>query len=136
MRIDRAIVPPGLIRNGSAYTLFSTDRGLFAIRTGRGWRLSFEARGRLNSYFAKRAVDRIKRDLTRAEQSLNEDDLEAELQRRKGSLFIQRSELTDLELRADRLPELRLRASGKQPRFEFEEHRADEVAAFVATLRS
>jgi hypothetical protein len=136
VRIDRAIAPPGLIRNAAAYSLFTTDRGLYLIKTGRGWRINFEPRGGLNRFAARKTADRIKRKLTEVEQALNDGELDAELQRRKGSLFITRSELTEIEIRTEQLPELRFRANGKKYRLEFEQDRRGEVEAFVAALLS
>ena len=136
MRIDRAIAPPGLIKSAAAYSLFTSDRGLYLIKTGRGWRMKFEPQGKLNQFAANKAVDRIKRNLTEAEQALNESDPETELRERKGSVFIERSELTEIELRTDQLPDLRFRGSGKKYRLEFEQDRTDEVESFVAALRA
>ena len=76
----------------------------------------------------------MQRKLDRAEQALSEHDLDGELERRRGSVFVPRAELTDLEFRAERLPELSFGAEGKRYRFTFEAHRAAEAEAFVATL--
>lgn len=134
MRLDRAVAPPGVIKNAAAYSLFTTDRGLYMIRTGRGWRIGFEPSGRLNRFFANKAVKRIQNNLAKAEASLNDSDLDAELERRRGSIFISWSSLTEVELRTDDLPEITFAVDGKNYRLQFERHRAPEVEALRADL--
>lgn len=136
MRIDRAISPPGLIKSATAYSLFLTDQGLYMIKTGRGWRRKFEAKGALNQFAADKAVKRVMDTITTAEQELDEHQLDSEVSARKGSVFVAKSDLSEIELRMKSLPDLRFKAAGKKYRVEFGQDQGTEVETFVALLKA
>jgi len=136
MRINRAITPPGLIKGAMCYSLFMTDKGLFVIKTGRGWRLNFRPRGAVNKMAANGAVQHLQKNVAAVESKLNVNNLDAEVVARKGSMFVPKADISDMEVKSryDGLPELKMKLAGKKFRVQFDSSQADELAEFGKSI--
>jgi len=136
MRIDRAITPPGLVKGAMCYSLFSTDKGLYIIKTGRGWRLNFNPKGGANQYAVNKVITNLQGKVTATEKQLKESDLDDEVSTRKDSIFVSKQELSDMEVKSryDGLPELKFKISNKKFRVQFDKSQDDEVTAFAESL--
>ena len=128
LRIDQAITPAGLIRSAAAYSLFVAHDGVYAIKTGPGWRLQFRG----GSYRPERMVEGVRR----VEAVLDPSDLRGEVATRDGSFFVSAPDVAQVVLgrRFDQLPDLRFADGERTYRFQFDEGRSDEVAAFAQAL--
>lgn len=126
-RIDRAIGAAGLIKSAVAYSLFIADGGVYAIKTGAGWRLSVRGRHRNEAM-----VEQAKATAA----ALDDGNLQHELATRSGSLFIPASELVEVGLsrRLDTTLTLHFTGGGSSRRFQFDVERLGEVEAFIAGL--
>lgn len=127
MRIDQATAPAKLIKSAVAYSLFIADGGVYAIKTGPGWRSN--VRGRVRNELM---VEQARATAT----ALDANDLPGELAARAGSMFIPASDLMEVELskRFDQLLTLHFTGDESSHRFQFDVERLAEVEAFVAGL--
>lgn len=127
LRIDQAIAPAGWIKSAAAYSLFIARDGVYAIKTGPGWRMQVRGRHRNES---------MVNDVRQIEAQLDALNLAVELTAREGSFFVPAAGLSDVALsqRFDRLPDLRFSDGARTYRFQFDEGRTDEVQAFVEAL--
>ncbi|MCS6901955.1 MAG: hypothetical protein RMJ98_19385 [Myxococcales bacterium] len=136
MRIDKAVSPPGWIKGAECFSLFCDSRGLFAIKTGRGWRIGYSPSGLIGATLGQAAVDAvvgsIKKSITEVEHNLNPANLDGEVRARKGSVFLPWSEVSEVTVktRHNGLPELAFKGGSKKYRFQFEQGRDAEVEAF------
>lgn len=129
LRIDQAIAPAGLIRSAVAYSLFVASEGLYAIKTGPGWRMKVRGRHR---------NERMVENVRLVEDVLEPSNLASELATRDGSFFVPAADVAHVVLgcRFDSLPDLRFADGARNYRFQFDEGRIDEVEAFVRVLSS
>jgi hypothetical protein len=132
MRIDKAVSPPGWIKSAECFSLFCDPRGLFVIKTGRGWRISYSPGG-LEQRVVDAVVGSIKKSATEVEQTLNLANLDGEVRARKGSVFVPWNEVSEVvvKTRHHGLPELAFKGGSSKYRFQFEQGRDPELEAFL-----
>lgn len=126
-RIDEALAPARLVASAVSYSLFITDDGLYAIRTGAGWRLQVRA-----SYQNRAMAEAA----SRVAATLDPNNLALEVAAHDGSWFISRTEISNVvvSLPISQLPRLTFADDKRRYRFQFNEGRLKEVEAFGDAL--
>ena len=137
MRIDKAVSPPGWIKSAECFSLFCDPRGLFVIKTGRGWRIGYSPGGLVGATLGQAAVNAVvgsmQQSATEVERTLNPANLDGEVRARKGSVFLPWNEVSDVvvKTRHHGLPELAFKGGSSKYRFQFEQGRDPELEAFL-----
>ncbi|HLC69742.1 MAG TPA: hypothetical protein VJH75_01720 [Patescibacteria group bacterium] len=90
-RIDKAVIPAGLIRSAKTYSLVLDDTGLYIIRTGPAGR-HVQARGGINMAIVDLVRDSQAQKVAEGEKRLTSVSL-VELVKEKGNVFIPRGEI-------------------------------------------
>ena len=91
-RIDKAVIPAGLIRSAKTYSLVLDDAGLYVIHTGPAGR-HVRARGGINMAMVDLVRDSQAQKVAEGEKKLSSTSL-VELAKEKGNIFIPRGEIT------------------------------------------
>jgi len=93
-RIDKAVIPAGLIRSAKTYSLLVDDNGLYIIHTGPAGR-HVKVRGAINNA----AVDFLRsaqgKKVAAGEARINNTSL-AELVKEKGNAFIPKADIMEV----------------------------------------
>lgn len=139
--LHKAIKPAGLVDGALTYSLFATESGLYAIKTGPAARELKEARvrGLLSEILAKFIFSKVEAGVAKkvasGEARLDQSNLDGHA-REKGSAFFPRAAISEMSVSKNRFnyPVLTFFAEGKKWEFVFRSAALGEVEAFAKNL--
>ena len=101
IRIDRAIIPSGLIRSGRTYSLILEDSGLYVIHTGPAGN-NVATSGGLERMLVNKVHQRIEKKVLAGEARLESESLETLLEN-KHSRLIKWRDFSEIEIHQNRI---------------------------------
>lgn len=135
-RIDKAVIPAGLIRSAKTYSLLADDRGLYIIHTGPAGR-HVRTRGAVNAAVVDFVRSSQGKKVSEGEARLNAISPE-QLAAEKGNIFIPKDEIKNVNVSKNIYDEnvLAFEAHSKKWKFHFFfVENSEEVEQFATALQ-
>ncbi|MFA6427675.1 MAG: hypothetical protein WCW16_04525 [Candidatus Magasanikbacteria bacterium] len=135
-RIDKAVIPAGLIRSAKTYSLLVDDNGFYIIHTGPAGR-HVQTRGSINAAVVDFVRSSQGKKVSEGEARIAAVSLE-QLKQEKGNAFIPKSEIKNVEVSKNIYNEnvLDIETTHKKWKFHFFfVENSEEVKQFAARLK-
>jgi hypothetical protein len=131
MKIDRAVIPPGLIRRSRTYSLIADDAGLWIICTGPAGR-EVAVDNALERFAVSKVYERCEKQILEGEERLATAPL-ADLAKEKHNHFFGYAEILGVVVddTFGGLARLSVRTAKEKFAFQFHRSRKDEIGAIA-----